>query len=200
LDHEDHVRLIREGVEGAGSVWADIGSGTGAFTLALADLLGPAGVIHSVDRDARALEAQADAIRRRFPTTILEQHVGDFTAPLGLPRLDGLVMANALHFVRDKAHVMALLRDALRVGGHFLLVEYDADRGNPWVPYPLRFDTWRAVAESAGFEAIRPLTRVPSRFLGGIYSAMGIRRADAPGTETPSPSGIPERRPPALEP
>ena len=39
--HSDHVRLLRDGVPQAGGVWADIGSGGGAFTLALADLLGP---------------------------------------------------------------------------------------------------------------------------------------------------------------
>src|SRR4249920_351450 len=81
MDHDDHVRLIRGGVEGAGSTWADLGSGTGAFTLALADLLGPSGIIHSVDRDAAALRTQAEAVHRRFPATTLEQHVGDFTRP-----------------------------------------------------------------------------------------------------------------------
>ncbi len=136
MDHDDHVRLIRGGVEGAGSTWADLGSGTGAFTLALADLLGPSGVIHSVDRDAAALRTQAEAVHRRFPATTLEQHVGDFTRPLDLPPLDGLVMANSLHFVRDKAPVLELVRGLLRPGGHLVLVEYDADRGNPWVPFP----------------------------------------------------------------
>ena len=38
-------------------------------TLALAELLGPGGQIHSVDRDARALRAQRDALRDRFPDT-----------------------------------------------------------------------------------------------------------------------------------
>ena len=39
MNHDDHVRLIREGVLGGGIAWADLGSGSGAFTLALADLL-----------------------------------------------------------------------------------------------------------------------------------------------------------------
>ena len=40
MNHEDHVRLLRKGIVEPGGVWADFGSGAGAFTLALADLLG----------------------------------------------------------------------------------------------------------------------------------------------------------------
>ena len=157
---------------GPDPTWADLGSGTGAFTLALADLLGPTGVIHSVDRDAAALRTQADAVRRRFPATTLNQHVGDFTRPLDLPPLDGVVMANSLHFVRDKAPVLELVRGLLRPGGHLVLVEYDADRGNPWVPFPISSRTWVGLATAAGFEDTHELARVPSRFLGAIYSAI----------------------------
>ena len=51
MDHEDHVYLLRGGVPGVGGVWADLGSGRGAFTLALADLIGRTGHIYSVDKD-----------------------------------------------------------------------------------------------------------------------------------------------------
>lgn len=179
MDHDDHVRLIQGGVEGAGSTWADLGSGTGAFTLALADLLGPSGVIHSVDRDAAALRTQAEAVHRRFPAITLEQHIGDFRRPLDLAQLDGVVMANSLHFVRDKGSVLKLVHGLLRPGGHLVLVEYDADRGNPWVPFPISSRTWVGLATAAGFEGTRELARVPSRFLGAIYSAISLIRATA---------------------
>jgi SAM-dependent methyltransferase len=163
---------------GPGNVaWADLGSGTGAFTLALADLLGRGGRIVSVDRDAAALRQQAGAMAARFPGVTLEQRVADFTRDLGLPPLDGVVMANALHFRRDREAMVRTVRDMLRPGGRFVLVEYDADRGNPWVPYPLSFDTWRAMAVAAGFDEPRLLGRVPSRFLGAIYSALATRPA-----------------------
>ena len=65
--------------------WADIGSGSGAFTLALADLLGPGATIASVDRDAGALREQAATMARAFPGVRLVQQVADFTGPLDLP-------------------------------------------------------------------------------------------------------------------
>ena len=175
MDHADHVRLIAEGVAGGGPTWADLGSGTGAFTLALADLLGPTGTIWSVDRNASALREQARALGAQFPGPALRQLVADFTLALDLPPVDGVVMANSLHFVRDKLPVLRLVRGYLRDGGRLVLVEYDADHGNPWVPFPLSFATWRDLATGAGFVDTRRLHTVPSRFLGSIYSALSLR-------------------------
>ena len=139
MDHGDHVRLIEGGVRDHPGTWADLGSGHGAFTLALADILGPDGAIVSVDRDASALPAQRSEMARRFPKARVDYRVADFTAPMELPSLDGMVMANSLHFVRDadKHRVLRQVLSHLRPGGRFILVEYDADAGNHWVPYPL---------------------------------------------------------------
>jgi ubiquinone/menaquinone biosynthesis C-methylase UbiE len=170
MEHADHVALIREAVM-PGTTWLELGSGTGAFTLALAELLGPGGRIQSVDKDRRALAAQEAALRERFPSVRVDQRTADFMRPLGVGGMDGVLMANALHFVSEKAPVLALVRSYLRPGGTFVLVEYDADRGNHWVPHPISFTTWLAVAPSAGFSATRSIGRVPSRFLNAIYAA-----------------------------
>ena len=115
------------------------------------------------------------AMTARFPDVALEQRVTDITTDLALPPLDGIVMANALHFQRDREATVRRILAMLRPGGRFVLVEYDADRGNPWVPYPLSFATWQAMATAAGFDEPQLLGRVPSRFLGAIYSALAIR-------------------------
>jgi ubiquinone/menaquinone biosynthesis C-methylase UbiE len=174
VKHSDHVALLRDGVT-PGGVWADLGSGEDAFTLALADLVGPEGRIYSVEKDADALENQSEAMARRFPRVAAEYVHGDFTKPLDLPPLDGIVMANSLHFYRDKETLVRRLVAYLKDGGHFVLVEYDADRGNPWVPHPLSYATWDALSLRAGLADTRRIGRVPSRFLGAIYSALSVR-------------------------
>lgn len=80
-------------------------------------------------------------MRARFPGTRVTFHVADFTRPLALPPLHGIVMANALHFVRDSTPVLHALIQLLIPGGRLILVEYDADHGNPWVPHPIRSPT-----------------------------------------------------------
>ncbi len=172
MDHADHVRLLRDGVTRGGR-WADLGAGTGAFTLALAELVGPQGEVIAVDRDRGALRDLERALRPGAAT--VRTLVADFTKPTDLVSLDGAVMANSLHFVRDKAPVLALVHGMLKPVGRLLLVEYDTDRGNTWVPHPMSFETWRALADANGFRNTRELASVPSRFLGRIFSAESLR-------------------------
>jgi ubiquinone/menaquinone biosynthesis C-methylase UbiE len=174
MNHADHVRLLRDGVPGRGGVWADLGSGEGAFTLALAELIGATGEIYSVDVDADALRRQERAMRARFPEVTVYYVAADFTRAPKLPRLDGVVMANSLHFQRDKIDVLRFVRGRVKSNGRLLLVEYDTDSGNAWVPYPLSYPSWERLARSAGFARTRLLARAPSRFLNGFYSAESL--------------------------
>ncbi len=175
MNHKDHVNLLQKGVPGQGGTWADLGSGTGAFTLALADLLGPTGQIYSIDKDQRALKEQERAMHASFPAITVHYITADFTHQLALPPLDGIIMANSLHFVRHKDPVLQLIRSYLRPGGRFILVEYNTDRGNMWVPYPLSYGTWETLARQNGFIQTRLLATVPSRFFGEIYSALSLQ-------------------------
>jgi trans-aconitate methyltransferase len=176
MDHADHVRLLRGGVPANEvGVWSDWGAGPGAFTLALADLLPAGSTIHAVDKDRGALAENERAyarLGRGRDLPALKTHTADFTNDLALPSLDGIVMANSLHFIKDKAPVLARARSMLKPGAPLILVEYDADGGNPWVPYPLAFETWKRVAVANGFTEPRLLDAEPSRFLRRIYSAV----------------------------
>lgn len=189
MDFSDHVALLTPGVPAkGGGEWADLGSGGGAFTLALADLLGPHGSIHSVDHDRSALRRQRQSMEARFPNAAVRYVEADFTNPLALPPLDGVVMANSLHFVRVKQPMLSLLLRYLKPGGRLILVEYDTDRGNAWVPHPLSYPSWERLASEAGFTDTRLLARQPSSVLGAIYSALSLRDGPRADASRPSPS------------
>jgi SAM-dependent methyltransferase len=174
MDHEDHLYLLKEGIPTPGGKWGEFGSGRGAFTQALAELIGPNGEIYSVDRDQNALRSQAKSIQARLGERSPRMHYlnVDYTHPLDLPSLDGVLMANALHFQRDKAPVLNLIRGYLRLGGRLIVVEYNVDQGNTWVPYPISYKSWEALALENGYERTRFLAGRPSRFLGEIYAAL----------------------------
>ncbi len=180
MDHTDHVNLLRGGVAGAltgddsvpGGTWADLGAGSGAFTLALADLLGPGGEIIAVDREARVLRSNQQAMTTQFPGSQVRYRTADFTKPLDLPLLDGVVMANSLHFQRNQPAVVALVRSYLKPGGRMVIVEYNIERGNFAVPHPVPFARWETLARDAGFEHTELLSTRPSRSLSEIYSAV----------------------------
>ena len=75
----------------------------------------------------------------------------------------------------DKMSILEHVGSLLKPHGILLLVEYNVDSGNPWVPYPISFETFRSLAPRAGFSEPRLLGTVPSRFLREIYSAMAHR-------------------------
>lgn len=171
MNHHDHVTLLRKGITQPGGVWADLGAGEGAFTLALAELIGDTGTIYAVDRDGGALRRLDRAMQAQFPNVTLHTLVGDFDRGLALPNLDGIVMANSLHFIRNKASTLARVRGYLKPTGRLLMVEYNTDQGNVWVPYPFAYPTWERMSRESGFEHTELLSSYPSRFLREIYSA-----------------------------
>ena len=146
-------------VDGA-QVWADLGCGDGTFTIALASLLPAGSTVHAMDTDARAL---ARLPAKHGDVTIVA-HTGDFTGfPWPFDGLDGVLMANSLHYVRAKPEFLHRVKAAL-VRKRVLLVEYDTTRANAWVPYPISSDRAIEVFRSLGYSAATALGRRRSRY------------------------------------
>src|SRR5512143_2286858 len=122
MDHRDHVHLLEPAGLFSGGIWADLGAGSGAFTLALRELVGPAASIFAVDRDRSSLAQLERAHIARFGST---EHLSllpaDFARSLDLPPLDGIVMANSLHFFKDKRPILERVRKYLKPDGLLLL-------------------------------------------------------------------------------
>jgi ubiquinone/menaquinone biosynthesis C-methylase UbiE len=176
MKHNDHVDLLRPAHPPAGGAWADFGAGAGAFTLALRELVGPEAEIYAVDKDRSRLAELEREYRVRFgDVSRLHILAVDFSRDLNLPLLDGILMANSLHFFRDKESILRHVSSFLKPGGALLLVEYNVDSGNPWVPHPLSFESWQKLAPKAGFGEPRLLATRPSGFLKGFYSAVSTK-------------------------
>src|SRR6266511_5085699 len=165
MNHIEHVNLLRPANLQQGGTWADFGAGSGAFTLALRELIGPHAEIYALDKDRRGFNDLEKAHREKF-TTAQNVHTmrADFTGALSLPPLDGIVMANSLHYFKDKEKVLRHVRSFLKMNGVLLLVEYNVDSGNMWVPYTLSFETYRSLAPRAGFSEPRLLGTMPRDF------------------------------------
>lgn len=154
----------------APSTWADLGCGDGTFTLALADRLAPGSTIHAIDRDAHAVA--------RLPPTAgevrIETHIADFTQPWPFTsKLDGILMANSLHFVETPREFLRRCRSALRAPGRLLIVEYDTDMANPWVPHPVSLTSLLRLARDVGFRRVQKLSSRRSRYQrAALYAAL----------------------------
>jgi ubiquinone/menaquinone biosynthesis C-methylase UbiE len=151
-----------------------VGAGEGTFTLALAELLGTDAKIYAIDHDVDAiaeLTRAAESVDARIiPVT------ADFSRTFELPKLgdtllDGMLFANALHFVRDADAVLARLARWLRPAGSVVIVEYDRRAASQWVPYPISLARLPALTHAAGLSTPTITATRPSTYGGNLYVA-----------------------------
>ena len=103
--------------------------------------------------------------------------VADFREPLALTDLDGVLMANSLHFIArgEQAGVLARAASYVRPGGAVVLVEYDQARGSRWVPYPVPFERFGSLARDVGLGGVREIGRRRSMYgPRDIYAATAV--------------------------
>jgi SAM-dependent methyltransferase len=171
MEIHDAIELLRDAVGSSRGVWADLGAGTGTFTQALAALLADGSTIYAVDDDASAVRALAALPPARGVRVVAMK--ADFTRPLpqaiAETPLDGILLANALHFVRDGEAVLERLVAGVRPGGRVVLVEYDRRAGSRWVPYPIPAARWPEWAVAAGLTGARITATRPSEYQGILY-------------------------------
>jgi ubiquinone/menaquinone biosynthesis C-methylase UbiE len=163
------MELIREGVQTSSGRWADLGAGAGTFTVALASLLKPGSSIVAMDTHTDAMKT----IPLQRNHVNIEKVTGDFSGfELGVSTYDGIVIANALHFVSDQKSLFKKLKRTLRPDGRLVVVEYDTDTSSAWIPYPVTFESLCNLAVVAGFQSCVKLKEVKSAFGDwNIYSA-----------------------------
>jgi ubiquinone/menaquinone biosynthesis C-methylase UbiE len=172
MEHADHVNLLKPAALRSGGTWADLGAGAGAFTLALRELVGPEAEIYAVDADISRLNDLEQEYGRRFgDASKLHLLTADFSSRLAAPPLDGVLMANSLHFFSEKEPVLRAVRTLLKPDGVLLVVEYNVDSGDLWVPYPLSFESFQMLAPRVGFKEPRLLATHPSSYQREFYSA-----------------------------
>lgn len=130
------------------AVWCDLGCGSGLFTFALAHQLKAGSTIYAIDK----MPVKLSNFPRPHEIAIHTLQLDFETAPLPVQGLDGILMANSLHYVWDKETLIHNLSACLKPGGSFLIVEYDTDTPvSHWVPYPVSFRTLKQLFSTAGY-------------------------------------------------
>ena len=178
MSHDEIVELIRPAVTGDRRIWADLGAGSGNFCFALDTILGYDGTIFAVDHRLDILKERVSAGFLRSQIHFLESEISD--AIQLLPLLDGILMANTLHYVRDPQPFLEKVLSLLKKGGAFLLVEYDREDANPYVPYPISMASWQRLALKSGLSLPEEVGRVKSIYQQReIYAAVSeMQRGD----------------------
>jgi len=169
METMEAIRLIDIGVpRSEGSSWADLGCGEGLFTMALSMIIKKEFTLYSIDENPRALKKI-----RPMPGVNLKKIEANFEKDeLSLSNLDGILMANSLHFFKDKHSFIQRAKDWLKDDGRFIFVEYDTDTANQWVPYPMSFASCEELFKGMGYSVLK-IGETKSVFnRAGIYAAV----------------------------
>jgi ubiquinone/menaquinone biosynthesis C-methylase UbiE len=175
MDHATALHLIEEVLPSDPEIWADLGAGTGLFTEVLRDHLPAGSAVHALDKSPHMLWRLAQR-----PEVPIHIHDEDFTREMDLPLCDGLLMANALHYVSDPALILQQILNYLKPSGLLIMIEYEVSQPvGPYIPYPLPLMHFTEVAKQVGLTQPEVMATVPSRFgHEHIYAAKCVRRDD----------------------
>jgi len=152
--------------------WADLGCGTGLFTHVLSTLLHESSMITAIDKDAGALN-KVHAAKGIQLKKVNADFINDI---LPLQELDGIMMANALHFVQHKKPFIKKLEACLKPTAALLIVEYDTSKPNVWVPYPLTTAMHRQLFYEMGYRSFELIHKTSSRFGRADIAGMLIKQ------------------------
>ena len=116
----------------AGATVADIGAGTGYFTVRLAARVGPAGRVYANDLQPEMLKMLAARLaRERIGNVTLVQGTLD-DPKLPLASLDLVLMVDVYHELSEPQKMLHAIRAALKPAGRLVLLEYRKE--DPTVP------------------------------------------------------------------
>jgi len=161
-----------------GDVVADIGAGTGAFSIPFAKAVAPSGVVLAQDIWPALLDyiaAKADKEHVRNLQTVL----GKGDDPNLPPNLVDLVFFHdVFHNVPDRQHYLEVLAASVRQDGRIAIIEQEFDD-----PIAIKWDV--------------PEHRITPEQLAQWMSAIGFERVDSfdifQGENNPAGAGMPER-------
>jgi ubiquinone/menaquinone biosynthesis C-methylase UbiE len=123
------MRLIR--VE-RGSTVADLGAGSGYFTVRLARAVGAGGKVYAVDIQQGMLDLLKRAAAQERLTNVIPVLAAEDDPRLPAASVDLVLMVDVYHELAAPQTTLAHLKRALKPGGRLVLLEYRAE--DPAVP------------------------------------------------------------------
>lgn len=176
-----------------GAVVADIGAGSGWFTIRLARRVGPNGIVYAEDVQPEAITAISRRVNAEGLLNV-KPRLGKGSDPL-LPvaALDAALLVDAYHEIEDRITVLRNLATSLRPGGRIGVVNFKLEGGGPGPPMEERVPP-EVVVQDAARAGLRLLSQ--EAFLPYQYFLVfGLDPARTPSRESPSPRA---RRPQSL--
>ncbi|MCA9101769.1 MAG: methyltransferase domain-containing protein [Pirellulales bacterium] len=137
---------------------ADIGAGTGLFTLTFAEAVGPEGWVFAVEIAPRFIERIGELAAQQGVTTISPVLGAEDNVRLPPESIDVAYVCDTYHHFEYPQSTLASIRRALRPGGRLVIVDFDRVPGesSDWILSHVRAGKQqvREEIEAADFEFV----------------------------------------------
>lgn len=137
---------------------ADVGAGTGLFTLIFAETVKPDGKVYAVDIAPAFLKLIRErAAERGLADQVVTVQGGQDSTNLEPRSVDVVFICDTYHHFENHERMLRSIRRALRPGGRLVLVEFDREKAKTdFVEKHIRATRGEFVAEitAAGFEPV----------------------------------------------
>jgi ubiquinone/menaquinone biosynthesis C-methylase UbiE len=151
----------------AGDVVADVGAGTGYYTVRLARRVGPSGRVYATDIQPEMLALLESRLAREHVTGVKPVRATAEHAGLPPATLDLILLVDVYHELARPQLVLRQLKHALKPDGRLVLLEYRKEDPN----IPIRPDHKMSVAEARleveheGFKLDRVIDVLPMQHI-----------------------------------
>lgn len=152
--------LVRELYLKPGDRVADIGCGTGVYTIALANEVGISGLVYAVDVHREALHTLASTLDRKGLLNVemlwadAEKHI-----PIDAYSLDAIVVSNVLFQLDSYDKFFSLISKLIKPEGQLLVVDWSDSHGGigPHQSHVIGEEQAISIAQSHGFRVMKRL-------------------------------------------
>ena len=139
---------------------ADIGCGTGVYTIALAAEVGVTGQVYAVDVHREALHTLAGTLDKRGIINVEMLWVDvEKGIPIDAYSLDALVLSNLLFQLESIDKVLSIVSKLVKPGGQILVVDWNDSHGGigPHHTHVVQEEHAISLVEAHGFRMLRRL-------------------------------------------
>lgn len=139
---------------------ADIGAGSGYFTIPVAKAVGPGGAVWAIDIAQEMLDHIAKRLEKEKLANVRLVKVSKDDPQLPPQGVDTILMVDTIHYVQDRTAYARKLRAGLAPGGRLVVIDYVPKpfEERPWGPLPeqqVARETLDAEMAAAGFAVLR---------------------------------------------
>jgi ubiquinone/menaquinone biosynthesis C-methylase UbiE len=152
-----------------GAAVADVGAGTGLFTMLFADAVGPTGRVYAVEIAPRFLDYLEKRARKAGARQVKVVRGTATSVELPAASVDRVFLCDTYHHFDSPQQTLASIRRALRPDGELVVVDFKRVPGKTaaWITEHVRAgqEVTTAEIEAAGFEKVEDLPLLKENYL-----------------------------------